>query len=57
MEQKRVVEVSLDENAVYVVKDGSLIKLEQPGDGFGKQEINWCKGSVTNYDVKNSYKL
>lgn len=57
MDKTRVVEVSLDENAVYVVKDGNLIKLEQPGDGFGKQEISWQRGKVTNYDVKNSYKI
>jgi hypothetical protein len=44
-------EINLAENAVYRVKDGRLEKLDMPGDGFGKQIINWQDKKPQYYEV------
>ena len=44
-------EIDLRENAVYMIKDGQLKKVDIPGDGFGKQTITWQDGKPTHYEV------
>lgn len=44
-------EVDLRENAVYMVKDGRLIKVDIPGDGYGKQVITWQDRKPSHYEV------
>lgn len=43
--------VDLTENAVYMVKDGQIQKVDMPGVGFGKQIINWQDKKPTHYDI------
>lgn len=43
--------INLKENAVYRVIDGKLEKVDVPGEGFGKQVINWQNGKPTHYEV------
>ncbi len=38
---KKVAEINLDENAVYIVKNGQIQKVESPKTGFGSQEVIW----------------
>ena len=33
--------VNTDEDAVIVIKDGSLKKLKKPDTGYGEQTISW----------------
>ncbi|OLN21723.1 DUF3954 domain-containing protein [Domibacillus antri] len=45
------VEISLMENAVYIVKDGKLQEVPKPDSGHGKQIISWqgnkpCHGKL-----------
>lgn len=46
------MKIDLKENAVYKVADGELVKIDTPGDGFGKQEITWQDGKPTHYEVR-----
>lgn len=48
--------VCLKENAVYMVKDGNLVKVDKPGDGFGKQVITWQEGKPTHYEISYTKK-
>jgi len=49
-------QIDLKENAVYMIKDGELKKVDVPGDGFGKQVINWQDGKPTHYEVSYTKK-
>ena len=53
MEQKKrkIAHISLTENAVFMIRDGELIKIDRPGDGFGKQIVTWQNGKPTHYEV------
>lgn len=33
--------INLDENAVYIVKDGQLERIDNPPTGYGRQTIIW----------------
>lgn len=33
--------INLDENGVYIVKDGQLEKMDPPPTGYGRQTIIW----------------
>jgi len=37
-------EIDLSENAVYIVKDGEMVKAPEPTKGFGALTINWQGG-------------
>jgi len=47
----KIANIKLDENAVYIVKNGELEKVEVPLTGFGKQTINWQDGKLQHYEV------
>lgn len=49
-------EISLMENAVYRVIDGKLEKVDVPGNGFGKQVINWQNGKPVYYEISYTKK-
>lgn len=51
------VEINLSENAVYIVRGGKLIQIDNPPLGFGKQEINWQDGKPTHVNYNYSEKL
>ena len=59
MLEKKIKKVNFEaeENTVYIFIKGNMIKMECPSSGFGKQEITWQSGKVTNYEVKCSYRL
>lgn len=42
----KVTELDLTENAVYIVKDGLLTRVNGPVGGYGTDEIVWQKGRV-----------
>lgn len=44
-------EIDLMENAVFMVKDGHLVKVDTPGNGFGTQTIKWQDGKPTHYEI------
>jgi hypothetical protein len=50
-------EISLMENAVYAVRDGTLYKVPTPLDGFGKQVIEWEHGKPLKGKSENTFKL
>ena len=50
------VEIDLNENAVYKVKDGDIEKVDTPGEGFGKQVIAWQGGKPTHYEISYTKK-
>lgn len=39
--ENMTAEISLMENAVYVVKDGKPVMVPRPDSGHGKQIISW----------------
>lgn len=47
----KVSEINLNENAVYMVTNGKLEKVDIPGEGFGKQIITWQDGKPTHYEI------
>ena len=55
--QQNKVTFEAEENSVYAFVKGEMVKIECPPSGFGKQEITWQNGKVTNYEVKCSYKI
>jgi hypothetical protein len=54
--EKMTAEISLMENAVYRVIDGKLEKVDVPGNGFGKQVINWQNGKPVYYEISYTVK-
>lgn len=44
-------EIDLTTNAVYIVKNGVLEKIEPPETGFGKQTVTWQDGKLAHYEV------
>lgn len=54
MEKK--VEIDLNEDAVYRVKDGKIEKVDKPGDGFGKQIIHWQDDKPIRYEINYTKK-
>lgn len=40
------IEINLTENCLYVVKNGTLTKIDAPPSGHGKQTAVWKDGSV-----------
>lgn len=50
------VEIDLHENAVYMIREGELVKVDVPGDGYGKQVITWQGGKPTHYEVSYTKK-
>lgn len=52
----RIAQIPLDENAVYRVIDGRLEKIDKPGDGYGKQIINWQAGKPVYYEISYTKK-
>ncbi len=49
--------IDLDKNAVYAVRDGELIKVPTPPDGFGSQLIHWEHGKPLKGKWEGSFKL
>ncbi|WP_169911207.1 DUF3954 domain-containing protein [Evansella clarkii] len=42
MEQKkRIVEIDITENCIYVVKNGTLTKIKCPDSGHGDYTVTW----------------
>lgn len=54
--KKKTFEIDLLEDGVYLVIDGKLQKVDEPGSGFGKQIINWQNGKPTHYEVSYTVK-
>jgi Protein of unknown function (DUF3954) len=54
--ERMIAEVDLNENAVYLVKGGSIEKLETPSTSHGCQSIKWHDGEIVSARVENSYK-
>ncbi len=51
-----IAQVDLTENAVFMVRDGELIKMDKPGVGFGKQVVTWQNGKPSHYEVSYTKK-
>lgn len=49
--------IDLTKNAVYIVRGGKLIQIDNPPLGFGKQEISWQDGKPTHVNYTYSKKL
>jgi len=50
-------EIDLSENAVYIVKDGEMVKAPEPTKGFGALTINWQGGKPCHGKMEESFKL
>lgn len=50
-------QIDLTKNAVYIVRGGKLIQIDNPPLGFGKQEISWQDGKLTHVNYNYSKKL
>lgn len=50
-------QIDLTKDAVYIVRGGKLIQIDNPPLGFGKQEISWQDGKPTHVDFKYSKRL
>lgn len=55
--EKMVAEVSLKENATYVVSEGKLIKADNPPKGFGKQVVSWQDGIPVRQEINYSKQI
>lgn len=54
--EKMVAVISLMENAVYRVIDGRIEKVDEPGNGFGKQTITWQNGKPVVCEISYTVK-
>ncbi|QKS71923.1 DUF3954 domain-containing protein [Paenalkalicoccus suaedae] len=45
-------EVDLTENAVYIVKDGFIKKVNRPETGFGRHIVSWQKGKPVYAEIQ-----
>lgn len=43
---KKVEEIDVSVNRIYVVKDGRAIPIEPPSSGYGEQTAVWKDGKV-----------
>ncbi|WP_163526635.1 DUF3954 domain-containing protein [Halobacillus ihumii] len=50
-------EIDLNEDAVYVVKDGEVVKAPAPEKGYGALTINWQGGKPCHGKMEQSFKL
>lgn len=55
--EKMTAEISLMENAVYIVKDGELHKILKPETGHGKQIISWQGHKPCNAKLETDIKF
>ncbi|MGP4073794.1 DUF3954 domain-containing protein [Piscibacillus sp. B03] len=53
---KMIAEVDLRENAVLMVRDGELVKVDTPGVGFGKQVITWQNNRPAHVEISYTKK-
>ena len=42
----KTIELSNTENAMFIVKDGEMTKIEAPKTGFGEYRVIWKDGKV-----------
>ncbi|MFJ8245195.1 DUF3954 domain-containing protein [Peribacillus asahii] len=49
-------EIDLMKNATYIVKDGQLVKVDDPPKGYGSQTIVWQDGKPKYVDIKYTSK-
>ncbi|MEH7786148.1 DUF3954 domain-containing protein [Bacillus thuringiensis] len=45
-------EISLNQNMIYVVKDGQIHPIEPPPTGYGEQSFIYKSGKVTRMDER-----
>lgn len=57
IQKENIREIDLTENAVYVVSDNKITKLDSPTKGFGKQEVTWRHGKPTHSEIKYTQML
>lgn len=50
------MEINLEEDAVYQVKDGKLEKIATPPTGYGKQVILWQNGKISHCEISYTEK-
>lgn len=48
------VEISLNQNMIYVVKDGRIHSIEPPTSGHGERSFIYRNGKVTCMDERES---
>lgn len=48
--------MNLNENTVYIVKDGKLKPMDKPKTGYGKTIIHWQDGKITYTEVSYTIK-
>jgi len=49
--------IDLMKDAVYAVRDGKLLKIPSPPDGFGKQIIEWEHGKPLKGKWEGTFKI
>lgn len=57
MAENNSAEISLSKNAVYAVRDGKVVEVPSPPDGFGTQVINWEHGKPLKGKWESSFKI
>lgn len=50
-------QIDATENAVFIVKDGRVIRREGPISGFGKQTITWQDGKPVHEEISTTSKF
>jgi hypothetical protein len=57
MGEAKQVNISLDENKIYIVKDNKLVIINPPGSGYGKFTADWVNGKVEMYEQSCKRKM
>lgn len=55
-QNKTTVELDLNEDAVYIVSNKQLKKLDNPKSGYGKQQITWQDSKLVIAEVSYTIK-
>ncbi|AGE75845.1 DUF3954 domain-containing protein [Bacillus cereus group sp. MYBK249-1] len=51
------VEIDVNDNKIYVVKNGEVTPLNPPATGFGEQIITWQSGKVDRVSTTYTEKI
>lgn len=56
-QRSSIKDINLNENGIYVVKDGMIFKVEAPRSGYGETSCTWIHGKIDRVETKNVEKI
>ncbi|MFI8709961.1 DUF3954 domain-containing protein [Bacillus sp. NPDC077411] len=51
------IQIDIKENAIYIVRNGKITRIDPPADGFGEQTAYWVNGVIDRVSTKSTLKI